>query len=163
MLDNTLYRGTIDGLLLKWLGSDQSKLAMGEVHEGICGTHQSTHKMKWLLHRNGFYWPTMLNGCFSYYEGCESCQKFRYMQLVPAAMLHPIIKPWLFRCWALDNVVQIHPSAPKRHRFVLVATDYFTKWTEVMPLKNMIHKEVIHFILEHIMHRFGIPQTLTTD
>jgi hypothetical protein len=100
MLDNTLYRGTIDGLLLKWLGSDQSKLAMGEVHEGICGTHQSTHKMKWLLHRNGFYWPTMLNGCFSYYEGCESCQKFRDMQLVPVAMLHPIIKPWLFRCWA---------------------------------------------------------------
>jgi transposase InsO family protein len=46
---------------------------------------------------------------------------------------------------------------------VLVATDYFTKWTEAVPLKNMTHKEAIHFILEHIVHRFGIPQTLTTD
>jgi transposase InsO family protein len=46
---------------------------------------------------------------------------------------------------------------------VLVAMDYFTKWTEVAPLKNMTHKEVIYFILEHIVHRFGIPQTLTTD
>jgi hypothetical protein len=46
MLDNTLYHQTIDGLLLKCLGSNQSKIAMGEVHEGICGTHQSTHKMK---------------------------------------------------------------------------------------------------------------------
>jgi transposase InsO family protein len=27
----------------------------------------------------------------------------------------------------------------------------------------MMHKEVIHFILEHIIHRFGIPQTLATD
>ena len=27
----------------------------------------------------------------------------------------------------------------------------------------MTHKEVIGFILEHMMHRFGIPQTLTTD
>jgi hypothetical protein len=27
----------------------------------------------------------------------------------------------------------------------------------------MMHKEVIHFILEHIVHRFSIPQTLTTD
>jgi transposase InsO family protein len=27
----------------------------------------------------------------------------------------------------------------------------------------MTHKEVIHIILEHIVHRFGIPQTLTTD
>jgi transposase InsO family protein len=46
---------------------------------------------------------------------------------------------------------------------VLVATDYFTKWTEVVPLKNMTHREVIHFISEHIIHRFSIPQTLTTD
>jgi hypothetical protein len=46
---------------------------------------------------------------------------------------------------------------------VLVATDYFTKWTEAVALKNMRHKEVIEFITEHIIHRFGIPQTLTTD
>jgi hypothetical protein len=46
MLINILYCRTIDGLLLKCLGSDQSRIAMGEVHEGICGTHQSAHKMK---------------------------------------------------------------------------------------------------------------------
>lgn len=27
----------------------------------------------------------------------------------------------------------------------------------------MTHKEVINFVLEHIIRRFGIPQTLTTD
>jgi transposase InsO family protein len=27
----------------------------------------------------------------------------------------------------------------------------------------MTHKEVIHFILEHIVHKFSIPQTLTSD
>jgi hypothetical protein len=46
---------------------------------------------------------------------------------------------------------------------MLVATDYFTKWMEVLLLKNMTHKEVIHFMLEHIVHRFSIPQTLTID
>jgi hypothetical protein len=55
MLYNTLHRRTIDGLLLKCVGSDQSMIAMGEVHEGICGTHQSARKIKWLLHRVGFY------------------------------------------------------------------------------------------------------------
>jgi transposase InsO family protein len=34
---------------------------------------------------------------------------------------------------------------------------------EAVPLKNMTHKELIHFILEHIVHRFDIPQTLTMD
>jgi hypothetical protein len=158
MLDNTLYHRTIDGLLLKCLVLDQSKIAMGEVHEQICCTHQSAHKMKWLLHCAEFYWPTMINNCFRYYKGCESCQKFRDVQLAPTAILHHIIKPWSSHDWALDFIGRIHPTSSKGHRFVLVATDYVTKWMAVVPLKNMMHKEVIHFISEHIIHRFGIPQ-----
>jgi hypothetical protein len=46
---------------------------------------------------------------------------------------------------------------------MLVATDYFTKWTEAIHLRNMTHKEVIGFITEHIIHRFDIPQTLTMN
>jgi hypothetical protein len=77
---------------------------MGEVHEGICGTHQLAHKMKWLLHYARFYWSTMINDYFRYYKGFELCQKFRVVQLDPIAVLHPIIKPWPFRDWALDFV-----------------------------------------------------------
>ena len=66
---------------------------MGEVNEDICGTHQSATKMKWLLRRVGFYWPSMMADCFRYYKGCEECQRFGDIQLVPAALLHPIIKP----------------------------------------------------------------------
>jgi hypothetical protein len=41
--------------------------------------------------------------------------------------------------------------------------DYFTKWMEAVPLKNMTHRGVIHFISEHIISRFGVPQTLTLN
>ena len=85
------------------------------------------------------------------YSACACC------------MLHPIIKPWPFHGWGLDFIGQIYSPSSKGHRFVLVAMDYFTKWTKVVPLKNMTHKKVIEFITEHIIHRFGIPQTLTTD
>jgi transposase InsO family protein len=47
--------------------------------------------------------------------------------------------------------------------FVLVATYYFTKWMEAMPLRNMMHRELISFVQEHIVNRFGLPQTLTMD
>jgi transposase InsO family protein len=63
----------------------------------------------------------------------------------------------------LDFIGQIHPPIWKGHCFVLVAIDYFTKWTEVVPLMNMTHKEVIEFIMEHIIHRCGISQTLVID
>jgi hypothetical protein len=54
-LDDDLYQRTIDGVLLKFLGEEQAKVAVPEVHDGICGAHQSTIKMNWLLWRVGFY------------------------------------------------------------------------------------------------------------
>jgi len=54
LIDDEFYRRTAEDLLLKCLDSDQARVAMGEVHEGICGTHQSAPKMKWLLRRAGF-------------------------------------------------------------------------------------------------------------
>jgi hypothetical protein len=78
-------------------------------------------------------------------------------------MMHPIIKPCPFKGWGLDFIGEIHPPSTKGHQFILMPTDYFTKWVEAIPLKNMAHREVINFVLEHIIHRFGIPQTLTID
>jgi hypothetical protein len=50
ILDNDeLYHHMADDLLLKCLGPDQARLDMTKVHEGVCGTHQSVPKMKWLL------------------------------------------------------------------------------------------------------------------
>jgi hypothetical protein len=163
VVSNMLYHQTLDGVLLKCLSEEEAKVAMGEVHGGMCGTHESTHKMRWALRRTGVYWLTMLKDCFEYYRGCEPCQKFGTIQAVPASMLHPLIKPWLFRGWGLDFIGEIHLSSTKGHRFILMATDYFSKWVEAVPLRNMTHREVISFVSEHIIHRFGIPQTLTTD
>jgi hypothetical protein len=49
--------------------------------------------------------------------------------------MNPIIKPWLFRGWRIDLIGQIYPPSSKGHKFVLVATDYFTKWVEAIPLR----------------------------
>jgi hypothetical protein len=37
---------------------------MDEVHEDICGAHQSAYKMKWVIWHSGFFWPMMLEDCF---------------------------------------------------------------------------------------------------
>jgi hypothetical protein len=67
--DDMFYR-TLEGLLLKCLGPVESNRLLHKVHEGTCGTHQLAHKMKWLIRRSGYYWPTMLEDCFKYYKGC---------------------------------------------------------------------------------------------
>jgi transposase InsO family protein len=49
LLDDDLYRRTIDNVLLKCLGEEQAKVVVREVHDGICGAHQLAYKMNWLL------------------------------------------------------------------------------------------------------------------
>lgn len=57
---------------------------------------------------------------------------------------------------------QIHPST-KRHTWILGATDYFTKWVEVIPIKNATSKNMVRFIKEHIIYISRIPNTITMD
>jgi transposase InsO family protein len=46
---------------------------------------------------------------------------------------------------------------------VLLATDYFTKWVEAIPLKKVTLQNMVEFVKEHIIYKFGIPLTITTD
>jgi hypothetical protein len=163
LLDDDIYQRTIDSVLLKCLGGEQPKGAVQDVHDGICGAHQLAYNMNWLLWRAGFYWPTMMDDCIKYQKCCVACQRFFNIQLATAGVMNSIVKPRPFRGWRLDFIGEIHPGSSKGHRFMLVAIDYFTKWTEVVPLRNMTHREVINFVQEHIIYQFGVPQTLTTD
>ena len=163
LLEEALYYRTLEGILLKCLSAEEAKIAMNEVHDGICGTHQSAYKMKWLLRRAGYFWPSMLEDCFSYYKGCQDCQKFGNIQRAPASAMNPIIKPWPFRGWGIDMIGQINPASSKGHQYILAATDYFTKWVEAVPYRKVSSQDVIAFVKEHIIYRFGIPQTITTD
>ena len=73
---------------------------MGEIHEGvdIFGRPylRIALKMKWMIRRNGYFWPTILEDCFKYFKGCQGCQKFGNIQRAPASAMNPIIKPWPF-------------------------------------------------------------------
>jgi hypothetical protein len=162
LLDGRLYYKSLDGVLLQCLGQEAKRM-MSEVHDGLCGAHQSSYRMKWVIRQTGCYWPTTLEDCFEYYKGCQDCQKFENIQRVPATSLNPIIKPWPFRGWGIDLIGQINPSSSKGHKFVLLATDYFTKWVEAIPLKKVTSENMVEFVKEHIIYRFEIPQTITTD
>jgi hypothetical protein len=52
--DYMFYR-SLEGLLLKCLLPIESNRFLHKVHESTCGTHQSAHKMKWLIRRSGYY------------------------------------------------------------------------------------------------------------
>ncbi|CAL2239077.1 unnamed protein product [Prunus armeniaca] len=160
---NELYRKGSDGLLLLCPSAEDIKVIMTESHKGICGTHQSGVKMRWLVQRHGYYWPTVLKNCVEYAKGCIKCQIYGPIQRVPADALHPVTKPWPFRGWAMDIIGKIYPTASNQHAWILVATDYFTKWVEAESYQSISSTQVVRFFENHIVHRFGIPETITAD
>ena len=71
--------------------------------------------MKWLLFRQGVYWPTMLKDCINFAKSCQECQLHEGIQHVPVSELHLIVKPWPFRGWTLEVIGEIKPSSSGRH------------------------------------------------
>jgi hypothetical protein len=105
----------------------------------------------------------MLKDCIEFAKGCQECQRHAGIQHVPASEIHSIIKPWPFRGWALDLIGEIKHASSEKQRYILVGIDYFTKWIEAVPLPNVDQDAVINFIQNHIIYRFGIPETITID
>ena len=48
-------------------------------------------------------------------------------------------------------------------KYLLVCTDYFTKWVEAEPLVNIRDVDVKRFIRKNIVTRFGVPNLLILD
>nr|ABF97185.1 retrotransposon protein, putative, unclassified [Oryza sativa Japonica Group] len=96
-------------------------------------------------------------------KGVKIARNLEQFSEHPASAMNPIIKPWPFRGWGIDMISMINPPSSKGHKFILVATDYFTKWVEAIPLKKVDSGDAKQFVQEHLIYRFGIPQTITTD
>jgi hypothetical protein len=67
-----------------------------------------------------------------------------------------------FQQWGLDFIGEICPASSGQHKWILTATNYFTKWIEVIPTGNASHKVIIGF-LEDIIERFGCPDKIVAD
>ncbi|XP_048229098.1 uncharacterized protein LOC125369869 [Ricinus communis] len=66
-----------------------------------------------------------------------------------------------FKGWAIVLIGKIYLASSKGHSFVIVATDYFIKRVEAIPIKKVEQKDVIQFIKENLIHEFRIPQLIT--
>ena len=57
------------------------------------------------------------------------------------------------------------PVNPPSHGYIwiLVATEYFTKWAETIPLSKATRGVVVNFIKENIIVRFVVPYRIISD
>ena len=63
--------------------------------------------------------------------------------------------------WGVDIIGSM--SSSRQKRFILVLTDYFTKWVEAEAYANITDKEVHKFVWKNVICRHGLPYEIITD
>jgi ribonuclease HI len=161
--DNLLFWKNPIGLLLRCVNQEEATKIMNEFHSSECGGHHYWKTTAHKILRSGYYWPSLFSDVYEFVKVCDKCQRFEGKKQLKSLPLKPIIITRPFQQWGLDFIGEIHPPSSGQHRWILVATDYFTKWIEAIPTRNANHTVIINFLQENIFARFGCPKRLVAD
>ena len=95
-----------------------------------------------------------------YVQSCDTCQ--RRQRPIKAEPLHPIKVGRPFDRVEIDIVGPL-PTIKKGNQYIVVATEYLTKWPEARALPDAKAASVATFFYEDIICRHGCPKELLTD
>ncbi|XP_052197300.1 uncharacterized protein LOC127804473 [Diospyros lotus] len=141
MIDGTLYKRAYTTPLLKCLGPQETDYALA---------------------------PQMLRSPAEYADAqtkvreCDKCQRHAPIHSAPISQLQPTLQPIPFAQWGLDILGPFARAAGQR-KFLLVATDYFTKWIEAEALATISARKVEAMVWKNIICRFSVPRIINTD
>ena len=76
--------------------------------------------------------------------------------------LNPQITLTPFDKWGMDFISPMDPPSNGKS-YILVCTNYLTKWVEVKAMKHAHDEKVAKFLYEEIFIFYGVPKELVTN
>ena len=107
-----------------------------------------------------YYWSTMKEDVDQFKRACPICQSFR--TAIPPRAPVPIEVTAPFDRVGIDLVGPM-PITSRGNRYVVVATDYFTHYTEAVPIPEKSAAVVASFLNRYILKRHGAPKIFQND
>ncbi|KRH92279.1 putative transposable element, partial [Pseudoloma neurophilia] len=138
--------------------TDQDKEEiLNEYH--IVSGHGSKGTMHFLL-KGKFNWDHMAKDIEEFVKKCQICAKAG--SLKQNTQFCPIISTRPNELWEIDLIGPLERS-DNGHRYILVAIDHYTKWTETAPINDKTADTVVKIIKRLIIDKHGIPETILSD
>ena len=156
--DQDFYKKKHNGKFVKVLSSrEEIEEAMKQAHDGR--SHFGINSVFNYLN-DRVWWPTMFQDIKEWIKSCQECQLYKPIKRVKAEGHIEVGE--IFDRFGFDFIGPMTESK-KGSKYILVATEYLTKWpiARAVPVANA--ETVATFIYEEIIYNYGCPKTILTD
>ena len=124
-------------------------------HRGIINTFHCI--------RQNYFWINMYNDCHHYVQTCTTCMQHKHVNKKDRAPLTPITPPNRPGAHWFTDIIGPVRTTKHGNSYILTCVDAFSKWVEIIPLRNITAHTVARAIFEHIICTFGCFETISSD
>src|SRR6266542_5247507 len=128
-------------------------------YDNPTSAHQGTEAMRQQINKC-YVWKGMTSDIKEYVKSCYECQRRGGPK--ENNQKRTIVLMDIFERWGID-IVRPLPQIEDGYRYIVVAIDYFSRWSEARPLIHANARQVAKFIYEEIICRFSTPRVLQSD
>jgi transposase InsO family protein len=143
--------------------SDLRLSLLHDAHDSVIAGHFGFEKTYGHL-RSRFFWPTMAKEVQSYIHTCESCQRNKPSNQLPAGLLQPLPipdRPW--QTVTMDFIGPL-PTTPRGFDSVTVFVDKLSKQVHfVASHTSDTASQVARIFFDNIFRLHGLPTTIVSD
>lgn len=136
-------------------------LVLKELHDEPLSGHLA-YQRTYLKVKNNYYWPSMRADIKEYCRVCEACLANTKSTL--RAFLHPHeLAKAPFDVVGMDFMGPFTPPSTNGNKYIMVITDYFSKWTEIAALPDQTAVTTADCFMKLIVQRHGLPKAIVSD
>ena len=143
------------------LPKEMRNLVLKELHDSPTGGHLGVKKTIQRV-KLRFFWYGLSKDVEKWCKKCDICASRKMPSKKPKFSMKQYNVGAPIERVALDIVGPL-PKSKRGNKYILVACDYFTKWTEAWPMKNLEAKTVARKFVNHFVTKFGVPRQIHTD
>jgi hypothetical protein len=133
---------------------------MKSCHDNIMAGHMCISKTLRRVNRIGI-WPGMMKEVSTYVKSCRVCQLTKSCNQKLSGLMVPRVSTRVIVQVAMDFVGPL-PMTDRRHEYILVMTDRYSRWYELIPVQKATSRVVVK-ALRSFVTQFGVPRSTLAE
>ncbi|UYV75771.1 hypothetical protein LAZ67_13001284 [Cordylochernes scorpioides] len=165
IINGALYKRNFDPVGQPWLLVIPRHLrpdVLRSLHDNPTAGHLGLAKTHDRIRRK-YFWPGLLRRIRKYVGHCRECQRRKHAPLRPPGLLQPIPPTSVpFQRVGIDLLGRF-PISYLGNKWIIVCTDYLTRYAITRALPSADAQHVAKFVLEDVVLKHGAPREIITD